>query len=359
MKIFYSLLLMVTFGFAQFDIMGYDTRSEEVLKTFDVEPEFLNNEYFIDVKNSFLSDKRQDYLLEKFKSGYEFIPTLKEMFLKEGIPQEFLYLAMIESGFSLTAKSKKRAMGMWQFMPKTAKSLGLEINSQIDERKDPIKSTKAAIAYLKYLKESFGKWYLAAIAYNCGDGRLKRAINEAGSDSLSVLLDPEIKYIPLESRMYIRKILSVSLMFHNVNTLKTNDYDYFLNRGANSLLASIDVPPATPLNKIASQAGLSLANLKYYNPQFKRNMTPTYAKTYSVYVPYQSLAHYKEKAQNQGKIQVKPYLVHRVSKGETIHSIAKRYGVPSKRITQYNAIKNVNSLSVNQEIIIPLDKDKA
>lgn len=102
-----------------------------------------------------------------------------------------------------------------------------------------------------------------------------------------MLLDPEIKYIPLESRMYIRKILSVSLMFRNVDTLKTNNYDYFLNRGANSLLTSIEVPPATPLSKIAAQVGLSLKELKYYNPQFKRNIAPTYAKSYSVYVPYQ------------------------------------------------------------------------
>ncbi len=244
-------------------------------------------------------------------------------------------------------------------MPKTAKSLGLEINAQIDERKDPIKSTKAAITYLKQLKESFGKWYLAAIAYNCGDGRLRRAISEAGSDSLSVLLDPEIKYIPLESRMYIRKILSVSLMFRNVDTLKTNNYDYFLNRGANSLLTSIEVPPATPLSKIAAQVGLSLKELKYYNPQFKRNIAPTYAKSYSVYVPYQFLARYKSEVQTKEKLQVKSYLVHRVGKGETIYSIAKRYGVPSKRITQYNAIQNANSLSINQEIIIPLEKDKA
>ena len=90
-----------------------------------------------------------------------------------------------------------------------------------------------------------GKWYLAAIAYNCGDGRLKRAIQEAGSDSLRVLLDPDAKFIPLESRMYIRKILSVSLLFHNVDTLKTNDYDYLLNRAANTLLATIQVAPAT------------------------------------------------------------------------------------------------------------------
>ncbi|MBX7490591.1 lytic transglycosylase domain-containing protein [Helicobacter turcicus] len=356
MKIFYILLCLFSLSYAQFDGLSYDMRSEEVLKTFDVEPEFLNNTYFIDVKNTFLGDANQNYLLSKFKNGQEFIPTLKEMFLKEGIPQEFLYLAMIESGFSLTAKSSKRAIGMWQFIPKTAQSLGLSINAQIDERKDPIKSTQAAIMYLKSLKASFGKWYLAAIAYNCGDGRLRKAIEKAGSDSLSVLLDPEEKYIPLESRMYIRKILSVSLLFHNIDMLKTNNYDYFLNRGANSLLATIEVAPATPLNQIASKAGISLNALKHYNPQFKRTITPTFARTYNVHIPYQFLAQYKENTQNQESIKIKPYLVHRVGKGETMHSIAKRYGVPSKQIAQQNGITNSNALSINQEIVIPLNR---
>ena len=263
---------------------------------------------------------------------------------------------MIESGFSLSAKSSKRAVGMWQFMPKTAQALGLEINAQIDERKDPIKSTKAAIAYLKVLKEQFGKWYLAAIAYNCGEGRLKKAIKEANSDSLSILLDVDKKYIPLESRMYIRKILSLSLLFRNIDMLKTNDYDYFLNRGANSLLATIEVAPATPLAKIAKEAHLSLDKLKAYNPQFKGNITPTFAKIYSVYLPYQFLATYKASNADKATLQSKPYLLHRVNKGDTIYSISKYYGVSSKTITQYNAIKNVNSLSINQEIVIPLDQ---
>lgn len=359
MKIFYIMLCALTFtvsASAQFNDLDYDMRSEEVLKTFDVEPEFLNNTYFIDVKNKFFSDAHQNYLLAKFKDGQEFIPTLKEMFLKEGIPQEFLYLAMIESGFSLTAKSNKRAIGMWQFIPKTAQSLGLAINAQIDERKDPIKSTQAAITYLKYLKASFGKWYLAAIAYNCGDGRLRKAIEKAGSDSLSVLLDPDEKYIPLESRMYIRKILSVSLLFHNIDTLKANNYDYFLNRGANSLLATIEVAPGTPLSQIAAKAKISLSELKRYNPQFKRAITPTFARTYSVHIPYQFLAYYKESTQNQETIKAKPYLVHRVGKGDTMYSIAKRYGVSSKKIAQYNGILNSNTLSINQEIVIPLNK---
>lgn len=385
-KFFLILCLGFSLCFAQFDAMIQSTKDEEVLQAFDVEPDFLNNENFILVKNSFFSEIRKDYMLAQFKENDELIPTLKGMLLKEGIPQEFLYLAMIESEFSLSAKSRKKAVGLWQFIPSTAKVFGLRMDSQIDERKDPIKSTKAAITYLKSLKEKFGKWYLAAIAYNCGSGRVTKAIEEAGSDSLSVLLDPEAKYVPLESRMYIRKILAVSLLFHSVDTLKTKDYDYFLNRGANSLLTSIEVSAKTPLSQVASQAGLSLAELKRYNPQFKRNITPTYAQT-PVYLPYKFLAQYKERngdkplstqstaiktaAKNtktnistksnakSSKTKSKSYLVHKVGKGDTIYSISKRYGISTKRIKQYNALKNANSLSINQEILIPLDKDKA
>lgn len=362
MRIIYFILLFCSFAFSQFNSISYDAKGEDVLKTFDIEPSFLNNEYFISVKNNFLSNKKEEYLLEKFKDGYEFIPTLKEMFLKEEIPQEFLYLAMIESGFSLSARSNKRAVGMWQFIPKTAKSMGLTINTQIDERKDPIKSTQVAIEYLKYLKNSFGKWYLAAIAYNCGEGRLRRAIAKANSDSLGILLDPDKKYIPLESRMYIRKILSVSFLFHNIDTLKTNDYDYFLNRGANSLLASIEVLPATPLVDIANEAGIDLDELKRLNPHFKKNITPTTQKLYNVYLPYKYLAIYKEKNLDNNlkeKLNERKYLVHRIKKGDTINAIARKYGVSKRLITQYNSIKNVNKLSINQEIIIPLEKENA
>ena len=354
-KIFLVSAFCFNLAFGGFDSMIHSQRGEEVLEIFDIEPSFLNNEHFLDVKNSFFSGKKKIYTLKRFEEGYEFIPTLKEMLLKEGIPQEFLYLAMVESEFSLQAKSRKKAVGLWQFMPRTAKHMGLDINSQIDERKDPIRSTQAAIAYLKSLKQTFGKWYLAAIAYNCGETRLKKAITLANSDSLSVLLDPEAKYIPLESRVYIRKILSVSLLMHNVNTLEAKDYDYFLNRGASSLVAKVNTAPGTPLANIAKEAGLSLKELKKYNPHFKRNITPTYAKVANIYMPYQFLAKYQEK--NEGKkinLTAKPYLVHRVNKGETISSISKRYGISIAKIKNYNALKNAHLLSINQEILIPL-----
>ncbi|MDE5591908.1 MAG: LysM peptidoglycan-binding domain-containing protein, partial [Helicobacter sp.] len=121
-----------------------------------------------------------------------------------------------------------------------------------------------------------------------------------------------------------------------------------------SLITSIEVPPATSLQKVAAQAGLSLRELKQYNPHFIKNTTPAKARLYTVYLPYKFLATYQEKNQDLQNIS---FLVHRVNRGDTLSSIAKQYGVSSKKIIRYNTIKNAHSISINQEIIIPLEKD--
>ena len=184
------------------------------------------------------------------------------MIVQAGIPQEFLFLAMAESGFSSRAYSKKRAVGIWQFMPYTAKDLGLVINDYVDERRDPIKSTQAAIKYLQFLYNATGQWYLAAMAYNCGLGRLKKAIERAGSSELEVLLDEREKYLPGETRQYIRTILSMSLAFSNTQKMQAVDREYLLNRRAFDTLAQVQIKGGTLLASIAAGAGMSLADIK-------------------------------------------------------------------------------------------------
>lgn len=160
----------------EFYALNHNKKANNVLNAFGVHTAFIGN-----VADSERAQRIQDkwqYFLKQFEHSYEFIPTLKNMMAKEEIPQEFLFLAMTESAFAPTAKSSKKAIGIWQIMPATGKSLGLEINSYIDERKDPIRSTEAAIKYLKYLYDATGEWYLAAMAYNCGLGRLKGGLKK-------------------------------------------------------------------------------------------------------------------------------------------------------------------------------------
>jgi membrane-bound lytic murein transglycosylase D len=124
-------------------------------------------------------------------------------------------MSMVESGFNPNAISSKKAVGIWQFMPSTARHYDLSVNKYIDERYNPISSTTAAIKYLKKLKKDFGKWYLAIMAYNCGEGRVAKAIKKAGSDDIVVLLDKNQKYIPKETRDYVKKILLLSMIGEN------------------------------------------------------------------------------------------------------------------------------------------------
>ncbi len=293
MKILVGCFLSIAIAIAAFDFPNEGTMTN-VFEKFDVNAAFANHELFLSFRNAMDSGLRDRIFLKGYEGGERFIPMLKEMIKESGIPPEFLYLALVESNFSPNAKSSKKAMGIWQFMPKTAKMLGLRVDSKIDERLDPVRSTQAAIEYLKQLHTTFGKWYLAAIAYNCGEGKLSRAISEAGSDNIEVLLDESKTYIPLESRNYIRKILYVSMLLHNVDALKESSYEYLLNRGIGSpTIATIETNGMRTLAQIAKHAGMSLAQLRHYNPHIKHSQIPRDGRRYLIHIPYENLSTYR------------------------------------------------------------------
>lgn len=326
----------------------------EVLSKFDIEGSFLMDDFFVDAKKHFLQDMRKQYVYEKFAEGSDIIPVLKSMLNKEGIPPEFLYMALAESGFSLKAKSHKGATGIWQFIPSTAKTYGLKINDFVDERKDPIKSTRAAIAYLKKLHSIFGKWYLVAIAYNCGDGALNRAIAKAGTDDLAALTDPNKKYIPRESRNYVRHILSLAMLFNNVDKTYQDDMVHLLNSGAGESLVEFEVKGGTRLKEIAKSAGIPYEDLIRYNRHLKFDYIPNHVSSYPIYIPYPVYARFKEgfDEKKMDKKRANDYIVHIVKRGDTLHGIGKQYGISHSLIKDANNLSK-NSLSLNQKLIIP------
>jgi len=187
----------------------HDDYSEQVniVKKLDIEPSFLNDRVLLRKLSEYRQIDRQISFLKTIKEAKVFLPTIKKMLSDSDIPKEFLYLAMAESDFSSRAVSSKSAAGIWQFIPSTASLYGLKIDEYVDERFDMIKSTKVAIQFLSHLYGKFGKWYLAAIAYNCGEGKLRRAIRKAGTDNLNTLLDPDKKYIPLRVEYILEKLL--------------------------------------------------------------------------------------------------------------------------------------------------------
>lgn len=330
-----------------------DKYATSTLNSLGVSTEFLHALQSNTILQSASTDTRWVRFVDQFDSSYEFIPIIRSMIAQSGIPQEFLFLAMAESGFSSRAYSKKRAVGIWQFMPYTAKDLGLVINDYVDERRDPIKSTRAAIKYLQFLYNSTGEWYLAAMAYNCGLGRLKKAIERAGSSELEVLLDEEKKYLPAETRQYIRTILSMSLAFSNAPKMQALDREYLLNRGAFDTLAQVQVKGGTLLASIAAAAGMSLEDIKKYNRHFTYNFLPQSSQQYAIYIPYDRLAYFKQNF-DPNALPTSKFVFHKVKQGESLASIAKKYGISVQELKLSNNFSSKQVIFANQKLVIPL-----
>lgn len=346
------LLLLIT-PFILLANLRYESNHNnelKILESFDIEASFLNDPIMNEVKNNRVSITRNQQFFSAMNNAYIFIPAVKSILNENNIPQEFLYLAMAESNFKTKAFSSKKASGLWQFMPLTGKHYNLKIDDYVDERRDLIKATTAASQYLSELHQQFGKWYLAAIAYNCGGGRLSQAIEEAGSDKLSVLLDEDKKYIPRESRYYIRKIVALALIGNDEQLMLKSEYEHLLNRANAYSIATVSLSSGESLKRVAKILNMPLEDLKKLNRHLKYDFVPPYAEKYDVYIPYIKLAEFK---QNYFEAPIKNiYQIHIVSHGDNLSYIGQLYGVSYKMIMDFNNLKN-SRLKLKQKLIIP------
>ena len=325
----------------------------DVLRSFDIEPSFLYDKKLQQI----IHKKRQHYKTKRFfqtmDNAYLYIPMIKNILSNSDIPAEFLFLAMAESNFSTKAYSKKKASGLWQFMPRTARTYGLKIDRYVDERRDLVKSTTAAVKFLEKLHNRFDKWYLAALAYNCGEGRLSKAIRRAGTDDLAILLDPKKKYLPLESRIYIRKIAALALLATDESFLIDSEYEFLLNRANAFSIAAVTVQKGERLSRVASILEMPKKDIIKLNRHLKYDFIPPYEEQYTIYIPFVKLSEFRQK--------YKPatlqhyYFVHTVKSGDSLSKIGKKYKISYKLIKDFNNLKS-NRLSLRQELIIPVSK---
>jgi membrane-bound lytic murein transglycosylase D len=350
-RILLSLTLCFNLSFAYFVIEDDYMRQVEVLKNLDIDATFLRDSMFVSMKED-ISLYRQKQFLKMLENGVQFIPTLRDMIHEAAIPDAFLYMAMAESGFSTKAYSKAKASGLWQFMAGTAKKYDLLIDDYVDERRDPIKSTEAAIKYLNDLHERFGKWYLAAMAYNCGEGRVSRAIEQAGTDDLYVLLDEKAKYLPPETRKYIRKIVTMAYLSEDPSFLVENGADHFLNGGnVKNFFAKADISGGSSLSDVAEALNMSLIELWSYNPHLNYFFTPPNKKTYHIYIPFDKQRQY-ERDFDPSQVSSK-FDIYVVAQGDSFYKVAKKYNVGYKIIKDFNAISS-DTLRAGQKLIIPI-----
>ncbi len=349
-KLTFLLLFLPHVLFAGLEYERNHGKQIQLLQAFDVDPNYIHDRNFNEILTQKRAPKAHKYYYNAMQSARLFIPTIKMILDKADVPPEFIYLAMAESAFTTKALSKKRAAGIWQFMPATGRHYGLHIDDYLDERRDPIKSTQAAARYLNVLHNRFGKWYLAAMAYNCGEGCVQRAIDKAEDDDIFTLLDEQEKYLPLETRNYIRKILAYGLMGIDEEELSNSGHSYFMNRASINAIATISLPKGEKISRVAKMLDISDKEMKRLNRHLTYDFVPPFSKKCDIYIPYNKLNSFNQhyKPCDLQKI----YLVHVVKSGENLSRIGAKYHVPYKIIKEFNHLSS-NTLRIRQKLIIP------
>jgi len=279
--------------------------------------------------------KRNNYLEQVSKRAYWYLPYIVEEIGKRGLPYDFAIIPMLESAFKPTAVSTAKATGLWQFMPSTGKEYGLRQNWWIDERKDFIESTRAALDLLTVLLREFDNdWELALASYNAGEGRVRNAIN-VNLRANRPATYPHLK-LPRETRSYLPKFLAIR------NIIADPDkFGVTLHPIPNTAtIAVIDAESQTDLTSMASLLSLKPRDLKELNPGYLQGITPP-TGPHQIVVPIE-LASKLEDTVNQGQLE---WDVHRVEKGESLSVIAAQYN------TNVRILKQLNNLT--SDVIFP------
>jgi membrane-bound lytic murein transglycosylase D len=259
-----------------------------------------------------------------------------------GLPEDLSYLPLIESAFSLRAYSRARAHGMWQFISSTARHYGLEVGPLVDERRDPVRSTEAAVAYLQDLYEQFDDWHLALAAYNSGSGNVRRAIRRSRSRDFWVLR----RYLPRETRNYVP-----AYMASVVVAKQPQKHGFPVPQEQEWAFDIVIAPDALDLQFLASRIDLDIDILRNLNPAIRRDLTPARGST-----PIRLPIGYGKATQavldTVPSSEWAPRMLHTVRRGDSLYSIAQRYGSSVSAIRQANSLRS-NLIRPGQTLLVP------
>ncbi|MBO4985824.1 MAG: transglycosylase SLT domain-containing protein [Bacteroides sp.] len=285
-----------------------------------------------------------------------YIPIFEQALDAYDLPMELKYLPIIESALNPSATSRAKARGLWQFMLKTGKIYGLESNSYVDDRCDPIKSTWAAARHLKDLYDIYKDWNLVIAAYNCGPGNVNKAIRRAGgkTDYWEIY-----NYLPRETRGYVPAFIAANYVMtyyckHNICPMETN-----IPAATDTVMVSRNLH----FEQVSDLCGVDLEQLKSLNPQYKRNIIPGESQPYALRLPQEAISTFielqdtiynhrqQELFKNRRIVNVSDnsrkavkgkgeLTYHRIRNGENLGSIARRYGVTVRQIQQWNGMSN-------------------
>jgi membrane-bound lytic murein transglycosylase D len=274
----YDSLLLNRFDYRAADIPTFNT--EIIMSRMTSMPNVIQMDYNVYVQRyiDMYTIERREHMSKMLGLSKVYFPLFEQELDKANMPIELKYLAVVESALNPLAKSPAGATGPWQFMHGTALEYGLRINSYVDERRDPYKSSLAAIAYLKHAHELFGDWLLAIASYNCGAGNVRKAILRSGGKNNYWDIRP---FLPAETRGYVPAFLAAaySMRYASEHNIYPVSVDFSINQDTIQL-TNLDIT----LNDIAEMTGTDVALLRKLNPELKLDKIPT-DETYILRVP--------------------------------------------------------------------------
>ena len=285
---------------------------------------------------------RQGLLVTYIKRAARCNPIVEVILEMEKLPEDLKYVPVAESGLAFRARSPANAEGYWQFMEYTAKRYGLEVDPYVDERRDLTRSTMAAAAYLKDLREEFGSWTTALAAYNWGEQNVARASKEQGTESYYDL------YLPEETERYVFRILALKFIMEHLETFSIHvpeDERYRLPK-----VVEVDIRSETPISIaiLADCANTGARTIRSLNPWMRRNVLP--GGQYRIAVPTEQADGFADRVAQ--RLSERKKIVHAVKRGENLSTIASRYNVTVEAIEKWNHISRRQPIHFGQKLTI-------
>ena len=290
----------------------------------------------------------RDFIGEGLQRGVKYLPMIHEEFREQGLPLDLAYIPLVESAFKNTARSRVKALGMWQFMSYTGREHGLMQNWYIDERSDPEKATKAAAQYLKTLGRMFdGDWHLAMASYNGGPGRVQRAMKRSGKSDFWALTESS-RYLPRETREYVPMILAAIVIAKN-----PAQYGFDLEPDVPLAYEKVQVDDPIDLRLVAEWTKAPIDDIEALNPELRRWTTPVRSPNYEIKLPIGTGDAFRARLAEAPPETLTTFQWHSVKSGETLLSISRKLGVRQADLAEANSLTLRSRVRVGQQLIVP------
>jgi membrane-bound lytic murein transglycosylase D len=311
----------------------YASRNIVVNGSYHEIPLAMNRHVENEIKR-FTGIERQFFQESYQRSGF-YRPYILEALKKEGMPEELSWLPLIESGFKVRAMSRARALGLWQFIPSTGYKFGLKRNSYVDERLDFIKATDAAIAYLKQLHGIFGDWATVLAAYNCGESRVLKVIRTQNINYLDNFWDL-YQRLPLETARYVPRFFATLHIIRNPEKYGFTD----LVTDPPMDFDTVEISRQASLKGVSKATGIDLSALQVLNPELRYQILP--AESYTLRVPIGSQESVMANLDTVPitRLPQRSYTWHRVRRGDSLSTIARRYRTSVSKIKRANNLRS-------------------